>query len=231
MPGLEALLEENEAERARLAADPARAAGLARLQAWQAARLARTYADLAATPRYAAAAGFFLGELYGGHYATPRDRDLKRAAGALERLLPAKALAVLKRAIALEITTQRLDAALAACLPPEAPITAASYADAYRRSAPRAEREAQLQAILEIGTVLDRLVRHAALGVLLKVARAPAHAAGLGALQGFLERGFAAFRATGDAEEFLATIGARESQLLERLYAGTADPLRGMEPC
>jgi hypothetical protein len=231
MPALAALLEENEAERTRLGADPARAALLARLKAWQAARLSRSYADLAATPRYAAAAAFFLGELYGGEYATPRDRDLKRAAGALERLLPAKALAVLKRAIALEITTQRLDAALAAALPPGAPIDAASYADAYRRSAPRAEREAQLQAIVEVGTVLDRLVKHAALGVLLKVARAPAHAAGLGALQGFLERGFAAFRATGGAAEFLATIAERESQLLAQLYAGKADALAGVGPC
>jgi len=227
MAALAVLLEENEAERARLAADPARAAALARLRAWQGARLARSHADLAADPRYAAAAAFFLGELYGGEYAAPRDRDLRRAAGALERLLPAKALGVLERAIALDLATQRLDAALAAALPAGAPITAASYAEAYRRSAPRAERVAQLKAIIAIGTVLDRLVKHASLGVLLKLARAPAHAAGLGALQDFLERGYAAFRAAGGAAEFLATIDARESQLLERLYAGTADPLEG----
>jgi hypothetical protein len=230
MPELAALLADNEAERARLAADPLCASALERLKAWQSARLARTYADLAAAPRYTAAAAFFLGELYGGTEAPPRDRDLRRAAGALERLLPAKALAVLKRAIALEIATQRLDAALAAGLPVGAPITAAAYAHAYASSAPRAEREAQLAAIIEIGMVLDRLVRHASIGVLLKLAHGPAHAAGLGALQDFLERGFAAFRATGGAEEFLATIRARESQLLERLYAGEADPFRGMAP-
>jgi hypothetical protein len=230
MPDLAALIGENEAERARLAADPARAALLARLKAWQSARLARSYADLAASPRYGAAAAFFLGELYGGAAAAPRDRDLKRAAAALERLLPAKALAVLKRAIALEIGTQRLDAALAARLPAGAPITAATYAAAYRISAPRPEREAQLASILEIGAVLDRLVRHASIGVLMRLAHRPAHAAGLGALQDFLERGFAAFRAAGGAEDFLAVIHDRESQLLERLYAGEADPFQGIEP-
>jgi hypothetical protein len=230
MPDLAALIGENEAERARLAADPARAALLARLKAWQSARLARAYADLAASPRYGAAAAFFLGELYGGADAAPRDRDLKRAAAALERLLPAKALAVLKRAIALEIGTQRLDAALAARLPAGAPITAATYAAAYRISAPRPEREAQLASILEIGAVLDRLVRHASIGVLMRLAHRPAHAAGLGALQDFLERGFAAFRAAGGAEDFLAVIHDRESQLLERLYAGEADPFQGIEP-
>jgi hypothetical protein len=230
MAGLGELIEENEAERRRYAADPARAATLARLRAWQSARLARTYPDLSDSPRYGAAARFFLGELYGGTDAAPRDRDLKRAAGALERLLPAKALAVLKRAIALETATQRLDAALAAELAPDAPVTAASYAAAYANSAPRREREAQLEAILEIGATLDRLVKHVSLGVLLRLARGPAHAAGVGALQDFLERGFAAFRATGGAGEFLAAIRTRESQLLERLYAGTADPLGGLAP-
>lgn len=230
MRALSALLADNEAERGALAASPARAAALARLRAWQGERLARSYADLAATSRYAAATAFFLGELYGGADVSPRDRDLKRAAGALERLLPSRALTVLCDAIALELMTQRLDAALAAALPPDAPISAASYAQAYRRSAPRAEREAQLAAILDLGALLDRLVRHAALGVLLRVAHAPAHAAGLGALQDFLERGFAAFRATGGAAEFLARIRERESQLLTRLYAGEPDPFRESDP-
>jgi len=231
MAELAALIAENEAERSRLAREPARAQALARLRAWQSARLARTYADLAANPRYALAVSFFLGELYGGAYAGPRDHDLKRASGALARLLPSRALAVLERAIALEIETQRLDAALAACLPADAPVTATRYAECYRRSATRAEREAQLAAILEIGATLDRLVRHAAVGVLLTLARGPAHAAGLGALQSFLERGFAAFRATGGAGEFLAAIGQRESRLLARLYAGEPDPFEGTEPC
>jgi hypothetical protein len=230
MTRLAALIGENAAARAAAGADPTRAAVLARLKAWQGARLERTYADVIASPRYRAAAAFFLGELYAGVDATPRDRDLKRAAGALQRLLPAKALGVLERAIALEIATQRLDAALSAQLPAEAPITAASYTAAYRSSATRAEREAQLDSILEIGAVLNRLVRHASVGVLLKVAHGPAHAAGLGALQDFLERGFAAFRATGGAQEFLAVIRERESQLLARLYAGEANPFRGIEP-
>ncbi|MBS0394143.1 MAG: polysaccharide deacetylase family protein [Proteobacteria bacterium] len=149
--------------------------------------------------------------------------------GALERLLPARALAVLKQAIELERDTQRLDAALAARLPP-GPLTPAGYARAYAASAPRAARLAQLEAILDIGAALDRIVHHASLALVVRLARGPAHAAGLGALQDFLERGFAAFRATGGATEFLAVIRLRESQLLERLYAGEPEPFRGIEP-
>ena len=226
MAELLALIEENEAERTRLAAERLRAAKLRELKDWQRARLARTYRDLADSPRYAAAVAFFLDELYGGADVAPRDRDLRRAARALERLLPSKALAILKRAIALELTTQRLDAALAARLPDGAPVTADAYAAAYRVSAPRTERASQLEAILEIGAVLDRVVRHASIGVLVRLARAPAHAAGLGALHDFLERGFDAFRAAGGAGEFLAIVRERESDLIERLYSGAADPLR-----
>ena len=230
MARLAALLAENEAERARLAADPALAPALAELRAWQRARLQLTYADLAAEERYRSAIEFFVAELYGGVDPAPRDRDLRRAARSFERLLPARALAVLEQAIALEILTQRLDAALAAHLPRGEPITRASYAAAYRESAPRAEREAQIATILEIGAVLDGLVRYAAVGLLVRLARAPAHAAGLGALHEFLARGFAAFRATGGAAEFLATVRARESRLLERLYGGAADPFEGKAP-
>jgi hypothetical protein len=222
MGRLRHLLAANAHRRAADAADPTQGARLARLRAWQADRLAATYADLAATPRYAAAVAFFLGELYGGAELEPRDRDLERAAGALERMLPRAALAALEEAIALELASQELDARLARRLPAGASLTGKAYAAAYRESASRTERETQLEAILELGRALDRLVRRPALGLLLRVARAPAEAAGLGALQGFLERGYAAFRAARGAGEFLATVRARESQLLDRLYRGDA---------
>ncbi len=44
------------------------------LQRWQSARLARTYADLLASPRYRPAAAFFLDELYGSRIAPARTR-------------------------------------------------------------------------------------------------------------------------------------------------------------
>ena len=211
------LLADNAARRTTDASDPTLGERLVRLREWQAARLAATYADFAASPRYAAAVSFF-GELYGGDDLTPRDRDLARAAGALERMLPHPALATLEGAIELELTTQDLDARLARCLAPAAPVTWARYAEAYRRSATRSEREAQLGSILSLGRSLDALVAKPGLGLLLRLTRAPARAAGLDALQGFLERGHAAFRVTHGAEEFLATVGARESQLLRGWY-------------
>jgi len=224
MGRLAVLLADNAARRATDAVDPTLGERLRRLRAWQGTRLAATYADLAASPRYAAAVTFFLGDLYAGADLAPRDDELRRAAGALERMLPSAALAALEGAIALELVTQDLDGRLARQLAEPldaaAPLSATGYARAFRESATRAERQAQLEAILSLGRSLDRLVAMPGLGLLLRLTRAPAQAAGLGALQAFLERGHDAFRATGGAKEFLATVGARESQLLDGLYRG-----------
>src|SRR5258705_12707633 len=54
------------------------AAAKHRLRAWQNERFARTYADLAAQPRYKAAVHFFLTELYGDKDMSARDADLER---------------------------------------------------------------------------------------------------------------------------------------------------------
>ena len=52
----------------------------------------------------------------------------------------------------------------------------------------------------------------------LRLMRGPARTAGLGSLQGFLERGFETFREMRGATDFLATIGTRERALLDALF-------------
>ena len=54
--------------------------------------------------------------------------------------------------------------------------------------------------------------------------RKPAHMAGLGGLQDFLERGFAAFAQMRGAGVFIETIQRRESALYEAIAAGADDP-------
>jgi len=69
---------------------------------------------------------------------------------------------------------------------------------------------------------MARLTRMAGLRTLLKMMRAPAHAAGLGSLQHFLESGFDTFatmaRRRGGAEGFLDTIRGREAKLIAMLF-------------
>jgi hypothetical protein len=61
----------------------------------------------------------------------------------------------------------------------------------------------------------------------LRAMRIPARAAGLAALQTFLESGFDTFRGLRGADEFLAQIVKREHSLAASLFGstGAADPL------
>lgn len=203
------------------AQDAALASRLHQLRTWQSARLARTYADLATDPAQAPALQFFLTDLYGPHDFRRRDQELARASAILQRTLPQSALGVLLDALELNALSAELDHELARALE-AGPISSATYADAYRRTGRFADRRRQIDLIVRVGEQLARTVRQPMVGFALRAARAPAHLAGFGTLQQFLERGFQAFSHLGTELSFLDTIRARESALSEALARGDA---------
>lgn len=225
-----ARLQRCAAEVARLramgAADPARAARIGALKRWQAARLARTHADLLADPGHASGARFFLEELYGSHDFSQRDAELAKVLPMLSRLLPAGALATLADAVELDALSERLDQAMADALGESdtARIDAARYADAFRRVGARSDRERQIVLVERAGMSLRRLVRHPLLGRLLSAMESPARLAGLAQMHQFLLRGHAAFRNLDDADAFVSTIVARERALIATIAAGGQPP-------
>lgn len=214
-------LEQLRALRGEEAVAPGR---LTELKAFQAERLARTYADLAAQPRYELATGFFLGDLYGPKDFSHRDTAMLRILPLMVRTLPDKAVDTATLAIELEALSESLDHRVAAALEPGR-IDEERYARAYRAGSTRAERERQIELIVEVGLRLDALVKKPLVHATLRVMRAPARLAGLQDLQDFLERGFESFRAMGSAAEFLATISERETAILNRLFSGAPRPL------
>ena len=206
-------------------ADPSLAAALDRLSAWQARRLSNTYADLAAEKRYAVAVAFFQNDLYGGGDFARRDADLARVVPAMGRLLPASVIVTVARAVELNALAHELDRALIVHLPDAAQsIAVPDYCRAYRATGERALRARQIALIGEVGNALDKYVRTPMIGAALTVMRKPAHAAGLGALQDFLERGFDAFRRMKGARAFLATVGERETRINDAIFAGDDAP-------
>jgi hypothetical protein len=136
----------------------------------------------------------------------------------MTRILPASAVETAALAIELEALSEELDQKLAAALP-AGPLTEEKYAQAYRESSTRAERERQIDLIDAVGHRLDALVRKPFVASTLKLMRGPARMAGLADLQDFLERGFAAFRDLKGADEFLATLKEREGAILNRLFS------------
>lgn len=215
-------LETVAEERRSVREDPDRLAARMAIRRFQSERMARTHADLLASAETRAAAEFFLRDLYGPHDLTGRDASLLRALPTAERLLPVTALAGIAEAIALDVLSERLDADMAERLGTS--FSEAEYADAYRVVGSRAQRDDQLQHVERLGGVLTRLVSIPLIGKTLAMMKRPAQLAGIGQLQGFLERGFTAFQAMSAPQEFVTTVVERERRIMDRLYSGEKAP-------
>lgn len=220
-----ALVDEIAGTRAQVARDPGKLSRLRALQRWQVERLQETYADFSSEPRHRRAIAFFIEDLYGPHDFTQRHRDLRKVLHQWERLLGERALQAVTHALELEALSQSLDLAVLAALG-TANLTAASYAAAYRRADGREDRQRQIWLILAAGRELDALLNVAGIGVALRAARLPARMIGVSTLQEFLERGYRAFKTMGGAQELLRSIEQRETTIMQRLFAGSADPFR-----
>lgn len=196
------------------------------LQSWQAKRLRASFSDFLADSRRRQAAEFFLSDLYGDFDVSRRDRDIERVLPLMRRVLPERLLEAAADAIELSVLSHRLDLRMAQALDQvgERQITDQSYADAYRRAGLRRLRQHQIGLVVGLGHTLERAVSKPMIGHLLRLARGPAKAAGLGELQSFLERGFAAFRALGSARDFVEDIAHREQSVSDRLFAGHPAP-------
>jgi hypothetical protein len=204
---------------AQVARDAALNSRIKALRGWQAQRLAMTYADLRRDPRYRPAVEFFLQELYGPQDFGARERAFERAWRRLRRTLPPMLLEVLAAVAELQALTAELDLAVALRLP-VTQITAARYLAAYRAAGNADQRTRQIDLILEIGRHLVDAVALPWVDWALRAAHWPAHALGFAPLQRFLEHGYAAFRALGDANTFLAAIAERERCLMQALLQG-----------
>lgn len=186
----------------------------------QARRFRATYADFLRHPVYAPATRFFLEELYGVHDFAQRDAQFARIAGAIERLFP-QAVAQLAIDLAeIHALTEVLDHQMAthwmaqdSAMPPDL-----RYVRAWRITGDAGARARQLAVVQHMGRELERLTRMKPLRLALRMMRNPAKAAGLDALQHFLESGFDAFASLGDAKVFLDTISAREAAWISTLF-------------
>lgn len=198
------------------------------LREWQSARLSLTHNDLLEHPRFRPATQFFLSDVYAPRDFSQRNYDIQKAYDAMRKAVPEKVIHVLAETIELHQFTDELDAKLADVLfgqlDGDGGITPELYAEAYRICDNYDDRVRQIDMIAAIGYSVDRIVRLPFIGFTLRLAHTPAHLAGWHELQGFLERGYAAFKHMKGAADFLNTVVSREKTILDRIYAGDADP-------
>ena len=210
-------------ERAARAGDAGLAARVLQLKHYQQARFAQTYADLLSHPRYAGAARFFLDDLYGPGDFSQRDAQFARIVPALVRLFPAEVVDTVAALTALHALSEQLDSEMARHAD-GGEMTASNYLAAWRRTGQPANRQRQIDLMLDIGRALDIYTRRPLLRHSLRAMRMPARAAGLSALQSFLEGGFDTFRAMHGAEAFLAQIAQREQAMAASLFGANDAP-------
>ena len=201
---------------------------LPELRRWQAARLRRSFSHFLADPRRRPAAEFFLDDVYGDRDFTRRDADIVRVMPMMKRLLPERLLGTVADAIELGALTQALDLRMAEALDGLAPrrrkLDEGLYARAYRDVGLPRLRARQINLIHRVGVGFGRALKLPGVTALLAFSRGPAKLAGLSELQGFLERGVAAFEQLGDTAAFVADIERAERRALERLFADKPDP-------
>jgi hypothetical protein len=198
------------------------------LQQWQAQRLQRSFARFLHDPKRHAAANFFLTDVYGERDFSQRDADIAKVIPKMQRLLPIELLVTIADGIELAALSHALDLHMAAALQGiatvGAPLDTNDYSQAYRAVGHRRLRAHQIALISGVGQGLAAALATPGVGMLLRVSSLPARAAGLGELQSFLERGFAAFAALGDARAFLMDIQYSETRVMQQLFAGAGDP-------
>ncbi|MGB5625964.1 MAG: hypothetical protein WBM61_09555 [Woeseiaceae bacterium] len=195
---------------------------------WQLQYLLPFFGDLYERDGYAAAIDFTMSDLAGVGISN-RDRDLERAAPAITRMLPLQALATIASAAEMNARVLKVNIAICRCLLEnnELPIVIMErdYCVACRKASSLAECVELVRVITGLGKTLKSLIKVPMIGMMLRAMRAPAHAAGFGALQEFLENGYFTFKQIPDIDHFLGEIEDRMIRIFERIYTTPLDEL------
>lgn len=196
---------------------------------WQLEYLLPFFSDLYARSGYAEAIDFTMNDL-AGIGISARDRDLERAAPAITSMLPLGALETIAAAAEMNARILKVNIGICRCLLvgnelPER-ITKVDYCIACRKASTLEECVELVHLVTELGRTLKSLVNVPMIGVTLRAMRMPAHAAGFGALQEFLENGYRTFKQIPDIGLFLGEIEVRMTDVFERIYKTPLDQIR-----
>ena len=192
-----------------------------RFTRWQLDYMLPFFSNLLEPEGYAEAVDFIVSDL-AGVGVSERDRDIERATPVIVRSLPTHPLET--AAAAVELNARALEINLGICrelmvdgdLPPE--IAEEDYLVACRAVSSYEECMDLVRLAVNLGETLKKLVRVPLIGGLLRTMRAPAHAAGFGALQEFLETGYLTFHRISDIDHFLELFQLRMDDVFARIY-------------
>jgi len=199
-----------------------------RFTEWQMAYLLTFFVDLHESPGYAEAIDFTMSDMAGVRISG-RDRDLERAAPVITTMLPLKALETIAAAAKLNAHVLEVNLGIFrrlqvdGVLPVE--ITDRAYCVACREASTLDECLGLVHLATNLGGTLGTLIKVPLLGTMLRAMRVPAHAAGFGVLQEFLESGYTTFKEIPDVDHFLTEIEIRMTEVFGMIYTKSLDGL------
>jgi hypothetical protein len=221
--------EKSNAVHAQYLSDPELFRRYERFIDWQVAYSLPFYDEFLHDPETAAAVEFVISDLIGTGVSA-RDADLARVVPVMVRLLPARALQALASAMELNYRAISINVdicqALASQIDAGTGIAEREYCAAFRQATSLDECQELIRLTIDLGHSLKRLVRSSALGMTLRGMHHPAHAAGFGAMQDFLEKGYTTFHAIDDVDVFLGRFEVRMSEVFAR---ACEEPLENLD--
>ncbi len=194
------------------------------LQAFQSARLNRTYADLKQNPQYSKIGRFFFEKIYAPEDFTFRDTSIKK----LHRLLNGKVykgmLSAVNQVIELHELTDEIDDRMVAqmmAMGVGPDLTMAQYQAVYRSLDNYEQRLYQIDLGRQVTRRFYALSKKWIVKVSLKTVRNAAHLIGMGKILDFIHEGYDGFRAIDDIEYFETVIDTRERAWHDQLWKGS----------
>lgn len=212
--------------------DPDRFAAYDRFTRWQLEYMLPFFDDLLEPEGYAEAVDFIVSDL-AGVGISERDREIERAAPVIVRSLPTHPLETAASAVELNKGALKVNLGIFGELlidgelPPT--IIEKDYLAACRRATSHEECMALVELAVGLGDTLKTLVRIPPIGWLLHTMRRPAHAAGFGELQVFLETGYRTFRRISDIDLFLHLLRERMDQVFRHIFFSAIGGAAGVE--
>jgi hypothetical protein len=194
------------------------------LQAFQAARMDRTYSDLKNHPEYRKIGRFFFEQLYGPKDFAFRDSGIRKLHRMLRGRIHKGILATVEQVLELHELSEGIDDRMVEKmiergLGPD--FGTDGYMAVYRSLENYEERMYQIDLAAETVTEFHRLSKKWLIGASLQTARTAAHLAGLGRIMDFVHEGYVSLKEIRNIDDFVGTVRERERSFNDAIWNGT----------
>lgn len=186
----------------------------------QVERLRKTYADFFANPEYTKISRYFFEQIYGAGDKASRDAAFNKIYEKMSAVVNPKRIVRVTQLKQLNELTDELDLCVARefiKMRKRHAMTLEDFETCYKALNNRAERELQLQLLLETTRFFHKLAHVPMLGFVIKPTQLAAKALGVEYIMEFFMEGYRSFKSVKNAEPFMQAIEQRERAYLDSL--------------